>query len=355
MRTNISDLLVNPATPIKTALKKVSEGGDKILIVVSQNKELLGVLTDGDLRRWILHCGGIKGEVTDCFNRNPLIANEHFIPEDARKQMLEHKIECLPVVSNKNHVIGLIRWDDVFKEGDTNKPTIDYPVIIMAGGKGTRLDPFTKVLPKPLIPINDKPVIEIIMSKFAEYGIKDFYLSVNHKSKILKAYFEETDFDYNIHFIEENMPLGTAGSLKLLEGKIESSMLVTNCDVIIKSNYAEIVEFHKKTHSDISIVGAMRHFTIPYGVCKIENGGKLLEITEKPEYDFLVNTGMYIVKPNILSLIPEGKMFHFTDLIEAVQKRKGVTTVFPVEESAWLDVGQWEEYKRVQQVMQKSV
>ena len=227
--------------------------------------------------------------------------------------------------------------------------TIDLPVVIMAGGKGTRLDPFTKILPKPLMPIGDKTVVEMIIESFVEYGIKLFYLSVNYKSKIIKSYFEELNPPYRVEYIYEDKPLGTAGSLKTLYGKLNGSLLVTNCDIIVKTDYADLVDFHFENKNDITLVASLKNYNIPYGVCEIENGGLLTRIMEKPEFNFLVNTGMYVLQAETLELIPDNELFHITHLIETVKEKGGRIGVFPISENAWIDTGQWAEYKKALQ------
>lgn len=156
----------------------------------------------------------------------------------------------------------------------------------MAGGKGSRLAPFTDILPKPLIPLGNKTIIETIMDEYALYGINEFYISVNYKAKLIKAYFEDIELPFKINFIDEEKPLGTGGALKYLENKIKSCFFVSNCDIIIKDNYATIVDFHKSGNFDITLVGSMQHFTLPYGVCKINNNGNLSVIIENPNMIF---------------------------------------------------------------------
>ena len=216
----------------------------------------------------------------------------------------------------------------------------------MAGGKGTRLAPFTYILPKPLIPIGEKPVIEIIIDEYIKFGVNNFFISVNHKANMIKAYFEDINHEYSIGYVIEDKPLGTAGSLKYLEGKIDSDFFVSNCDIIIKENYNSIYDFHKKNDNILTLVSSMQHHTIPYGVCEIENGGTLKSITEKPQYDFLVNTGMYILSPEALKYIPENEFFHITHLIEKLKDDGKKVGVFPVSEKSWIDIGQWTEYKK---------
>jgi NDP-sugar pyrophosphorylase family protein len=215
----------------------------------------------------------------------------------------------------------------------------------MAGGKGTRLDPFTKILPKPLIPIGDKPIIEVIMDKFHAFGMTDFYVTLNHKSKMIKAYFEEFKTKYKIKYIDEEKPLGTAGGLKYLPPEVAGVIFVTNSDIIIEGDYGKILKFHKENKNEITIVASVKNYNIPYGVCEIENGGRLQKIKEKPDLSFLVNTGMYVVNSSILSMIPEGEYYHITQLIDDLKCDGRRIGVYPISENAWMDVGEWGKYK----------
>jgi dTDP-glucose pyrophosphorylase len=353
MSKDISQFKINVTATIREAMKQLDITAEKILFVIDNLDQLFGTLTDGDIRRWILNGGALDKKVDTVCNKNPFFIFESYTVEDVKNKMLDKKINCVPIVDEKKVIKKLLFWNELFDEKFiiSAKPKLNIPAVIMAGGKGTRLDPFTKILPKPLIPIGNKTIIEIILDKFAEYQIKRFYLSVNHKAKIIKSYFEEIENPYNISFIEEDRPLGTAGSLKFLENKIEGNFFLTNCDIIINSEYDKIFEFHKSNHNDITLVASMKHFHIPYGVCEIENGGKLIGINEKPEYNFLVNTGMYILKSETLRLIPDKQFFHMTHLIEKIQNENGKVGVFPVSESSWIDVGEWGEYKKALEVI----
>jgi dTDP-glucose pyrophosphorylase len=343
---DVNSLLIIRNASLKEAMKQMNDAGEKILLVVDEEKKFLGSLTDGDIRRWVLKEGSLQSSIDQICNKDPIFAGEDYTNEEIRRLMLRNRIEWIPVVDRHNEIADVLLWKDLFEESVMAlKDKLNIPVVIMAGGKGTRLDPFTKILPKPLIPIGKKAIIDIIMDKFSVYGINEFYISINHKAKMIKSYFEGIDTHYNIHYIEENQPLGTAGSLKFLQGRIKDSLIVSNCDIIVDCDYNELVAFHNRNGDDISIVGSFRHFTIPYGICEIENGGILTSITEKPEYDFLVNTGMSILNGKVLSLIPENQKFHFTDLIEAVRNNGGKVGVFPISEKSWIDVGQWEEYR----------
>ncbi|MFC1856971.1 nucleotidyltransferase family protein [Thermodesulfobacteriota bacterium] len=321
--------------------------GQKILYVATPANELYGALSDGDIRKWILSEGSLDEPVKTVCNIKPVSVGEDYDRESIKKIMLDLKIESVPVVDGSNRIKNILTWDIIFRNG-IRRPTgtIQIPVVIMAGGKGTRLDPFTRVLPKPLIPIGDKVVIEIIMEKFHEYGVDQFYISINHKGQLIKSYFEDTNKKDRIHYLEEDQPLGTAGSLRFLRETDHDKFMVTNCDIIIESDLSEIVEFHNEKSNHMTLVVSCRNYVIPYGVCSISNGGDLESITEKPAYDLLVNTGMYVLNKEILDLIPPGKLFHVTDLIAAAKVEGFKVGVFPIDENSWIDVGQWDEYRK---------
>lgn len=340
------EFFIDKNCSIKEAMKKMEKVKEKVLFIVDNNNRLCGSLTDGDIRRCILAEGDITQCVERAYNKNPIFVNQDYNLENVKQIMLDKRLKWIPVVNKAKEVTKVLLWSNIFgrEEVPLNKK-LTIPVAIMAGGKGARLDPFTRVLPKPLIPIGDKPIIDIIMDKFFQYGIEEFYISINHKSRMIKSYFEEANTKYTIYYIEEKVPLGTAGSLRFLKTKIKDSVLVTNCDIIINADYSELVNFHNNNNNDMTIVSSFRHYTIPYGICEIENGGTLKAITEKPEYDFLANTGMYILKKGALDLIPGNKLFHVTDLVRSLKDNKGRIGVFPISGKSWVDVGQWEEYR----------
>jgi len=340
-------ILIGPNITIKQALKQMTEAARKILFVVDSKDKLMGTVTDGDIRKWILKGGSLSEKIAKAMNFNPTILKEGYSKEEAKSLMTSKRIECIPIVNEEKKVISAIWWMDLFEAKFKKHKAIKLPVVVMAGGEGARLSPFTKILPKPLIPIGEKTVIELIISKFIEYGCRDFYLSVNYKSNLIKAYFNDFEHNYNINYIEENEPLGTVGGLYLLKDKIKSAFFITNCDILIEADYADILQFHKDNRNQITLVGSMKHYIIPYGVCEIQKGGKLKKIREKPEYDFLVNTGMYVLEPQVLKDIPENKFYHITDLINDYRKKGKKIGVYPISEKSWLDIGQLEELQEI--------
>jgi len=346
MREDISPLLIKRDVMIRDAMKKMDDGAERILFVIDDNMRMLGTLTDGDIRRWILDDGALSESIDKLFNPNPIFVNEDYEMDGIKEVMIREKIDWIPVVDKKCRIVDVIIWEDIFKKRQRNRDELNVPVVIMAGGKGLRLDPFTKILPKPLIPIGDKPVSELTMDNFYEYACCDFYLILGYKAEMVKSYFDNTEMKYRIHYIKEDKPLGTAGGLNLLPMDFAENFFVTNCDTIIKADYADIYRFHMDNGNDITLVSSMQHFTVPYGVIEISDSGSLKNIIEKPEYDFLTNTGMYVVKKSILDFIPRDEMFHITDLIEVFKKNKKRIGVYPISQKSWLDVGHWEEYRR---------
>ena len=346
--SNIDKYVIDSQVNIRQAMKKIDDSHRKILFVVKDDIQLFGTLTDGDIRRWIIGGNSLDDLVEKVCNQKPITFKDDYNLDDIKKTMLEHRIPAIPIVEQNDRIIKLLFWDTVF-DSDHHfeiKGNLAIPVVIMAGGSGTRLKPFTKILPKPLIPIGERTVLEVVIDKFREYSIEKYYLSLFHKANMIKAYFDELNPSYNIKYLEEKKPLGTAGVLSQLQSSIKDSLFLTNCDTIINCDYKDLVEFHEKNNYDITIVGSMINHRVPYGICEIENEGRLVSLTEKPEYSYLVSTGMYVLQGATLEYIPHNKYFNMTDLIDKVRKNNGTVGVYPISEKSWLDTGEWKEYKK---------
>ena len=344
----MKNLLIHSARSIKGALKQISLSGEKCLIVVDGKDKFLGTLSDGDVRKAILNGKNLKDSIKTVFNENSTYLREgQYTIKEVKEIFLKDKYDLIPVINPSSEIVEILFWEKVFNKEKTYKvEALSVPVVIMAGGKGTRLEPFTKILPKPLVPVHEKPIIEHIIERFTELGCNDFHLMVNYKGRILKAYFEELQPGYQVNFVEEQEPLGTAGSLRFLDGKLNEPFFVTNCDIIIKANYGTLYEFHQKGNYDVTLVASAKEYIIPYGTCELNVDGHLSHINEKPKYDFLINTGLYVLNPDVLKLIPENRFYHITHLIEDAKNKGKKVGVFPIDDDSWIDVGQWAEYRK---------
>jgi len=348
----MKDIIVKLDITIRGAMKVLDKTAEKCLLVVDEDDKLLGSLTDGDLRRGILRGMSFSEDISGCYNKNPTIFTYGSLEiEDVKQFLRNKKLDLIPIVNNEHKVVDYVTWLSINGAVEAKKKLDNFHVVIMAGGKGTRMEPFTKVLPKPLIPVHDKPIIEHIIERFTDMGCSDFHLTVNYKGKILKAYFEELKHDYSVSFVDENEPLGTAGSLQYLKGKFDKPFFVTNCDIIIKADYVNLYEFHQKGGNDITLVASAKEYIIPYGTCELNGDGHLSHINEKPKYDFLINTGLYILNPNVLSIIPKNKFYHITHMIDDLKNAGRRIGVFPIDDDAWIDIGQWTEYKKVMELL----
>jgi len=348
----LSKYIVYQNQSIRDAIRAMDKGGIGFVVCVGSDENVIGVISDGNFRRAVLSGVSLDENVLEIANKDFKYLTKGYLGRDVLDLFRETVIQHIPVLEN-GKLIDIITEEGYFgiKGRGTGRDALNIPVVIMAGGKGTRLDPFTRILPKPLIPIGDKAVIEVIMGEYAKYGISNFYISVNYKAQMIKAYFEDQDIGYGIEYVDESHVLGTAGSLKYLENKIDSPFFVSNCDIIIKDNYSKIFEFHRDRNFDLTLVASMQHHTVPYGVCEIGNDGHLKEIREKPEYDFLVNAGMYLLQPSICRLIPKDECFDMTDLISKAQETGLSVGVYPISEKSYIDVGQLREYRKALELL----
>ncbi|MEG0297763.1 MAG: nucleotidyltransferase family protein [Clostridium sp.] len=347
----VENLTIKNDVSIRDALKKIDEEGKRIVFVVDNDKKFIGTITDGDVRRWILKNGSMDESVMNVVSKSAKFLYEDEI-EKARELMNKECITAVPVLKRDNTICDA---KFLFEEEETkeNLGLKGIPVIIMAGGLGTRLYPYTKILPKPLIPIGDTPILERIIDKFNKFGSDEFFLTVNYKKNMIKSYFNELDKSYSVNYVEEDKPLGTGGSLSLLKGKINSTFFVSNCDIIIEDDYQEILEHHKKSKNKITVVASVKNFTIPYGVFNLNNNGSIKSIQEKPEYSYLINTGMYILEPEVLNDIPDNTFYNLPDILEEYMNQDVKVGVYPISEQSWMDMGQISEMKDMVERIEK--
>jgi dTDP-glucose pyrophosphorylase len=340
-----SALLINENTSVLSAIKQMDKLGKKLLIVNRGNK-FYSLISIGDIQRAIIDNVSLETPISNILRKDVKVANILDDKEEIKNKMLNYRVEFMPVIDADKNIVDVYLWENVFSiEQKRKKIDINVPVVIMAGGKGTRLKPLTNVLPKPLIPIGEKTILEHIIDNFVEFGSKYFYISVNYKAEMIKHYFSSLKIqDYQINYFKETKPLGTAGSLSLLKNIMKETFFVSNCDIIIEEDYSEIYKYHKKSKNELTIIAALKHYPIPYGTIESGENGLLHSLKEKPEIIFKINSGMYILEPHLINEVPENTFFHITDLIEKVKDRGGKIGVFPVSEGSWKDIGEWDSY-----------
>lgn len=344
--------LIEKDKNIKSAFKALNFSGYKCLVVVNNLKEKMfyGTLSDGDLRRALLKKSSLKTKVEKIANRRAkYIFQSQFSAVKAKKLLKKFKINLIPIVNKDKKILDVHKVDQslrVVKSKPKTKIIKNIPLVIMAGGLGTRLDPFTKILPKALMPVNNKTIIENIIENLRIYGIKNIYASINFKAELIKAYFSKIKKKFTIKFIEERFFTGTIGSLKFLMKEKFKNFIVSNCDIILKIDYSELARFHLTNNHDLTVVAVKKSLKLPYGVCKIDRNNNLTSFEEKPGFSFLSNAGVYMIRKKIISLIPAKKKYDVNELINLlIEKRKSVG-VFKINEKSWIDVGQMVDYKK---------
>jgi dTDP-glucose pyrophosphorylase len=344
----MKNIKINKSTSILNALKKMNIVGTKCLVVVDKNKTFLGTLTDGDLRRLILRNKNLNLKINNSYNQKSIFYYEKTMNlKKIKKEMMYKKIDLIPILDQKKKLKSYITLNsDLSYPFKVSNKKIKNPVVIMAGGKGTRLDPFTRVLPKPLIPVGDQTMIEKIINGFSRQGFQNFFLTLNYKSKIIENYLSDVFKNIKVSYVKEKKFLGTAGSLSLLKPKNKEDIIITNCDTIIEVSYREVLDYHKKNKYDLTVVASTKEFEVPYGTCVINDKGELKKLKEKPKYNLLVNVGFYILKPELLRLIKKNNYLSMTDFINDLQSKNYKIGVYPCHENFWKDIGQWEEYEK---------
>lgn len=347
-KERLLNLCGSASLTIVEAMERIDANAKGILFITTEEDKLIGVVTDGDIRRWLIKTANLTAQVEALMNKNPKFL---YVADKARSlsYMREKKIHALPILDNHAKVVDIVLDDDENTISVNSKALEDVPVIIMAGGKGTRLYPYTKILPKPLIPIGDIPILERIINRFYDYGASKYYMTVNYKKGMIKAHFTELQPEYSIEYIEEDKPLGTAGSIKLINESFETPVVVTNCDILIEADYEDIYSYHKNSGNVMTIVSALKNIEVPYGVLKTAENGVITAFEEKPKLSYFVNTGMYIVNGEMLEKIPEDTFFHMTHLAEKLMDEGLQVGMYPISEESFLDMGEFEEMRRMEE------
>jgi dTDP-glucose pyrophosphorylase len=343
----IQSIVISPQTIILESLKLMDKL-DKKLLLVMDGKTFIGLLSIGDIQRSIINNTDLNTEVKDILRENIRVASDTSSFEEIKEMMLRYRTECMPVLNDQNELVDVLFWEDVFSHLAFDQKEINIPLVIMAGGEGRRLKPFSNIIPKALFPFGERTILEEIILRFRRHKIPEVYISVYHKAELIESYLQEhMAKDIKINYIREEKPLGTAGSLYYLKDKIQGPFFVSNCDIIINQDYHEIYNYHLQNQNDITIVAALKHYAIPYGILETGGDGCLSELVEKPEYTYKINSGMYILNSNVLSDIPENAFFQITLLIEKGLRNGSKIGVFPVSEKSWTDIGEWSEYQKI--------
>lgn len=339
----LSDYIVDESCSIVRAIEQINQNA-KGIVYITHSDKLVGTVTDGDVRRYVIQRGDVSKSVRYIMNTTPMYLRQGE-ERKAHSYMAEKSIRSLPVLDVNECIIKIIFEDGVVED----KKEINIPVVIMAGGKGTRLYPYTQILPKPLIPIGEKTITEHIMERFGEYGCDTFTMIINYKKHFIKSYFDDSECDYEVRFIEESEFRGTGGGLKLLQDSVNTTFFMTNCDILIETDYTDVLKYHQDHNNIITLICAEKNMKIPYGIVEVSDNGTVKQIKEKPEYSFLTNTGLYVIEPQFLDYIPENTFIHITDVIKKCIEDGRNVGVYKINEDNWLDMGQLDELEKMRE------
>lgn len=344
---NLDLFLVEDDVSIIDAMKKINSNNEGVVFLCSQGK-LAACVTDGDIRRYLLEGGVLSGNLSAIANYQPIFLEESESCM-AEKIMQEYAITAVPVINKAGEVVDICFQRKFHTEKKEELPQLAIPLVIMAGGKGTRLRPYTDILPKPLIPVDDKTITEHIMDQFSAYGCRDVIMIVNYKKEFIKAYFNDSETGRNIRFIEEQEYMGTGGGLKLLENSIQETFFMSNCDILVNADYDKILQYHQESGNIITLVCARKRFEVPYGTVRTDEDGQVTQMQEKPGFEYHVNTGLYVIEPAFLEKIPENTFIHITDMIETCIKDNDKVGAYLIDGDDWMDMGQMDELGKMKE------
>tara|TARA_B100000035_G_C20954708_1_gene533633 strand:- start:127 stop:1164 length:1038 start_codon:yes stop_codon:yes gene_type:complete len=338
---DFEDFLISPDKTIFLVIEKINRNKKQFVFVTDENRKLLGVITDGDLRRGMINGYKVEDQLSKIMNNNPFKASINDNKTEIIRKMREKKIKQCPILDSDNSIISI-----QFEDSSNLIINQENLVVIMSGGRGSRLMPLTKDKPKPLIEINGKPILETIINKLVKFGYRKIILSVNYKSRLLEDYFGDgSKFGVQIDYIKEEKPLGTAGSLSLIKRNIDKPFIVMNSDLVTDLNYFDLLEYHKKTNSKATMCIKNIKFELPYGVIKTKDS-KLIDIQEKPFHEHSINAGIYVLNPEILNFIPKDIFFDMTDLFNSLIDQKLEISTFPIFEN-WHDIGSIKDLEKI--------
>ena len=335
----------------KATIKEAMEAIDKNLIgavfIVDDDKKVIGVVTDGNIRRAILKGYKIEESAKDICNTNFKYVNKLTSKQKVKEEMLKYKIRQLPLLDEGGKLMDIYFLDNIISYEQK-----ENCVFILAGGLGTRLRPLTEKVPKPMLKIGDKPMLERIIKQFKAYGFRNFIISINYKGEIIENYFKDgSDFDVNIEYVREEKKLGTAGSISLAKDKLKDDFIVINGDILTGIDFEELLNYHKENKYDITAGARNYEMRVPYGVMVMKD--KLIKsLEEKPTYNFYINSGIYVLSKDVVKYIPDNKEYNMTDLIEDIINDNGRCGAYNITEY-WSDIGHIEDYKKANEDVNK--
>ena len=336
----VDKIIISSDIAINEAIKIIDKGRLGIALIADYDRRLKGIITDVDVRRGILKGVSLDASAEKIMNRKPIVAFEDASQEEIIDLMKQYHIRQIPVIDRNKKIKGLEIINDYF-----HKTTYSNKVVIMAGGIGKRLYPLTKDIPKPLLPIGGRPILENLIISFREQGFRNFIIALSYKKEQIKRYFKNgAHLEVNIEYCIEKQPLGTAGAIALLKNySIKEAFFVVNADLVTSVNFEVMLDYHNR-HNDIATVGIKEYsINIPYGVVNLKDS-VLLGFEEKPSRSFYVNAGIYIFEPKILRMVSKVKSLDMISLLERLRKKFNVRC-FPIREY-WLDVGHYENYRK---------
>lgn len=348
MDGRLSQSLIQDAATVAEATERMDGAPEGELFVVDCDGRVVGIVTERGLRHWIADGSDMHVAITNVMAEAPKSLTRADSANTAVDRMRAAKLRSVPVVDEYGAAVDVVRWGDLVEvanqpDGDGGSTRLaGVTVVVMAGGLGTRLAPYSTILPKPLMPIGEMTAIEHVMEPFAKAGCTNFIVSLGHRAELIKAYFADRQDSFEVAFIEEERPLGTAGSLGLMRERLEDTFFLTNCDVILKASPVEILDSHVSSSCAATIVAARERHQVPYGVLEVLKNGRVAGISEKPHFDFLVNTGIYVLEPEVLRLLPPGEAVDMPTVIEVLSD-EGRVGYCEVTSSQWLDIGQLEQ------------
>lgn len=338
----MNDILVTNETTLMDTMKILDQSAKQFIVVVNEENKLQGTVTDGDIRRAILRGLPLNIPISEVMNPNPIYGFSKRTMEEHRLFMQQHNVKQLPLVDTDKVVRDVLFYENIISTKRRSNT-----IVLMVGGLGTRLRPLTNDLPKPMLPIGGKPILENIIMHFKSFGFVNFILSVNYKKEIIKNYFQDgRSFGVTITYIEETERLGTAGALSLIKEDIDEAFFVMNGDLLTNTNFEQLLDFHLVNQATATMCVRKYEYQVPYGVIEV-NEHKLASIVEKPVQKHFVNAGIYVLEPEALTYIPKNQYYDMPELFNCLIQQQKDVSAFPIREY-WMDIGQLKDYERAQ-------